>query len=207
MAFEARICPAQTATGDAAIETRVNQLLAEMSPDEKMSQMSQLFYFGHDVNLPGSASGGPGPEELVAKGLVGSLLFITDTPVINRMQHIAVEKSPHHVRLIFGFDVIHGFRTIFPVPIAMAASWDPAVAVKAQTIAAKEARSVGIDWAFAPMLDIARDPRWGRIVEGAGEDPYLGSAMAVAQVRGFQGDAIGSPEHLLATMKHFAGYG
>jgi beta-glucosidase len=118
-----------------------------------------------------------------------------------------VEKSRLHIPLIFGFDVIHGFRTIFPVPIAMAASWDPSAAVKAQTVAAKEARAVGIDWGFAPMLDIARDPRWGRMVEGAGEDPYLGSAMAAAQVRGFQGEYIGAPDHILACMKHFAGYG
>src|SRR5664279_191262 len=112
-----------------------------------------------------------------------------------------------HIPLIFGFDVIHGFRTIFPAPLAMAASWDPAMVTRSQTIAAKEAHSVGINWAFAPMLDIARDPRWGRIMEGAGEDPYLGSAIAVAQVRGFQGDYIGAPDHILACMKHYAGYG
>jgi beta-glucosidase len=135
------------------------------------------------------------------------VLFVTDPAVNNRYQRLAVEKTRMHIPLIFGFDVIHGFRTIFPVPIAMAASWDPALVMKAQSVAAKEARAVGIEWAFAPMLDIARDPRWGRIVEGAGEDPYLGSAMAAAQVRGFQGDYIGAPDHLLACMKHFAGYG
>ncbi|CAN5678175.1 hypothetical protein BH10ACI4_BH10ACI4_03490 [soil metagenome] len=118
-----------------------------------------------------------------------------------------MENSRLHIPLIFGFDVIHGFRTIFPVPLAMAASWDPALATSAQTIAAQEARSVGISWAFAPMVDIARDPRWGRIVEGAGEDPYLGSAFAAAQVKGFQGDSIGAPNHVLASVKHFAGYG
>ena len=190
-----------------SIGPKVNQLLAELSTDEKIGQMSQLFYFGRDVNLPGSASGGPSPEELIAKGAVGSLLFITDPAVINRMQRIAVEKSPHHIPLIFGFDVIHGFRTMFPVPIAMAASWDPALITRAQTIAAAEARAAGVSWAFAPMLDIARDPRWGRIVEGAGEDPYLGAAVAAAQVRGFQGDHIGAPDHVLACAKHFAGYG
>jgi len=109
--------------------------------------------------------------------------------------------------LIIGFDVIHGFRTIFPVPLAMAASWDTALVEQAQTIAAREARAVGIHWAFAPMVDIARDPRWGRIVEGAGEDPFLGSAIAAAQVRGFQGAYVGSPDHILACVKHFAGYG
>jgi len=110
------------------------------------------------------------------------LLFVTDPAEINRFQHLAVDKTRVHIPLIFGYDVIHGFRTIFPVPIAMAASWDPATVTTAQSIAAKEARAVGIGWAFAPMLDIARDPRWGRIVEGAGEDPYLGSAIAAAQV-------------------------
>jgi beta-glucosidase len=134
-------------------------------------------------------------------------LFLTDPVVINRLQHIAVEKSRLHIPLIFGFDVIHGFRTIFPVPIAMAASWDPSLETAGQAVAAQEAHAVGINWAFAPMLDIARDPRWGRMVEGAGEDPYLGSAMAAAQVRGFQGDYLGAPDHVLACMKHFAGYG
>lgn len=208
IAITARSSSTQAAAEDGStMETKVNHLLAEMSPQEKIGQLSQLFYFGHDITLPGSSANAPPTEELVAKGSVGSLLFITHPAVINRFQHIAVEKSPRHIPLMFGFDVIHGFRTIFPVPIAMAAGWDPEVAQRAQTIAAAEARAAGVDWAFAPMLDVARDPRWGRIVEGAGEDPYLGSAMAVAQVRGFQGDHIGSPNHVLACAKHFAGYG
>ncbi len=103
--------------------------------------------------------------------------------------------------------MIHGYRTIFPVPLAMAASWDPSVHERAAAIAAKEARAAGIHWTFAPMLDIARDARWGRIVEGAGEDPYLGAAMAAAQVRGFQGPYLGAPDHVLACAKHFAAYG
>lgn len=197
---------AASAMTDHAVERRVNQLLAQMSPEEKMGQLSQLFYFGPDVKIPGLAPDKP-IEDLIANGSLGSLLFVTDPAIINRMQHIAVEKSPHHIPLIFGYDVIHGFRTIFPVPLAMAASWDPAMVTRSQSIAAMEARAVGIDWAFAPMVDIARDPRWGRIVEGAGEDPYLGSAMAAAQVRGFQGDYIGAPDHILACAKHFAGYG
>ena len=109
--------------------------------------------------------------------------------------------------MLFGFDVIHGLRTILPVPIAMAASWDPETIERGQSMAAREARAVGIHWTFAPMVDIARDPRWGRIVEGAGEDPYLGAAVASAQVRGFQGEQIGAPEHVIAGPKHFAGYG
>ena len=111
------------------------------------------------------------------------------------------------IPLLFGLDVIHGYHTIFPVPLAMAASWDPALYEKAQAVAAREARAFGIHWTFAPMVDIARDARWGRIVEGAGEDPYLGSAMAAAQVRGFQGPYLGAPDHVVACAKHFAGYG
>ena len=182
---------------EARATVRATALLQKMSLEEKIGQLSQQFVFGDPAEV----------EDAVAKGQLGSLLFITDPKVINHLQHIAVEKSRLHIPLIFGFDVIHGFRTIFPVPIGMAASWDPSVEEKAQTIAAEEASSVGINWAFAPMLDIARDPRWGRMVEGAGEDPYLGSAMAAAQVRGFQGPYIGAPNHILACMKHFAGYG
>ena len=192
---------AQTSPGapldDAAVRQRVDALLKEMTLEEKIGQLSQLFDFGPSKPI----------EEAVAKGQLGSLLFVTDPAVINQMQRLAVEKTRMHIPLIFGFDVIHGFRTIFPVPIAMAASWDPAMITQAQSVAAKEARAVGIDWAFAPMVDIARDPRWGRIVEGAGEDPYLGSAIAAAQVRGFQGEYAGAPDHVLACMKHFAGYG
>jgi len=115
--------------------------------------------------------------------------------------------KPRAETLLFGFDVIHGLRTIFPVPLGPAASWDPELAEQVQATAAREARAVGIHWAFAPMVDIARDPRWGRIVEGAGEDSYLGASMAAAQVRGFQGDVLGAPEHIVAGPKHFVGYG
>jgi len=182
---------------DEAIRQRADALLKQMTLEEKIGQLSQLFTLEAPDDL----------EDQVAKGKLGSLLFVTDPAEINRFQHLAVDHSRLHIPLIFGFDVIHGFRTIFPVPIAMAASWDPAVVTQGQAIAAKEARASGVDWAFAPMLDIARDPRWGRIVEGAGEDPYLGSTMAAAQVRGFQGEYIGAPDHVLACMKHFAGYG
>jgi len=201
---------AQTSPGtppdDRVVRERVDGLLKQMTLEEKIGQLSQLFDFGKDkpkdMTLDQRTL-----NEAIAGGRVGSLLFVTDPAEINRLQHVAVDKSRLHIPLIFGYDVIHGFHTIFPVPIAMAASWDPTTVTAAQSIAAKEARSVGIAWAFAPMLDIARDPRWGRMVEGAGEDPYLGSAIAVAQVRGFQGDYIGAPDHILACMKHFAGYG
>lgn len=192
--------PAKTSTqplSDAEVRQRADALLKKMTLDEKIGQLTQFFLILAPTDL----------DDQVAKGKVGSLLFVTDPAQINHFQHLAVDQSRLHIPLIFGFDVIHGFRTIFPVPIAIAASWDPSVAVKGQTVAAKEASADGINWAFAPMLDIARDPRWGRMVEGAGEDPYLGSVMAAAQVRGFQGDYIGSPDHILACMKHFAGYG
>jgi beta-glucosidase len=170
-----------------------------MTLDEKIGQMNQLFFFGskpvESINTG------------IRKGQIGSLLFVTDPTLINRLQKVAVTESRLKIPLIFGFDVIHGFHTIFPVPIGMAASWDPKMVEGAQSVAASEARAVGINWTFAPMVDIARDPRWGRIVEGAGEDPYLGAAMSAAQVRGFQGDRIGTPDHLLACVKHFAGYG
>jgi len=180
------------------VRQRADALLQQMTPEEKVGQLSQLFLF----TKPDAAM-----ESRIAKGQLGALLFVTDPSLINHLQHVAVEQSRLHIPLLFGFDVIHGLRTIFPVPIAMAASWDLDTIERAQTAAAKEARAVGIHWAFAPMVDIARDPRWGRIVEGAGADPYLGSAVAAAQVRGFQGAYIGAPDHIVATAKHFVGYG
>jgi beta-glucosidase len=199
---------------DAEVAERVEALLADMSVAEKAGQLSQYFYF----NLPPSEeieatlhtdfSRQPGiVEAALREGKVGSLLFVTDPAEVNRLQRLAVEGNRHGIPALFGFDVIHGLRTIMPVPIAMAASWDPAVIEQGQGVAAREARAVGVHWAFAPMVDIARDPRWGRIVEGAGEDPYLGSAVAVAQVRGFQGAALGSPDRIIAGPKHLAGYG
>lgn len=185
--------------GSADVEQRANDLLKQMTPGEKIGQLSQLFVFGPpDLAVV---------RDRVRKGELGSVLFMSDPAEINKLQHVAVETSRLHIPLIFGLDVIHGFRTIFPIPIAMAASWDPAMVERAQSIAAAEARAAGIHWTFAPMVDIARDPRWGRIVEGAGEDPYLGSAIARAQVRGFQGEYIGTPNRLVACAKHFAGYG
>lgn len=194
----ARSTVAGDATGDGQAESFVDDLLKKMTLEEKIGQMSQVA-----LNTPDRET----RDERVLKGEAGSFLFVTDPKEINRLQHLAVEKGRLHIPLIFGFDVIHGFRTIYPVPIAMAASWDPAAVEKAQSMAAREASSVGVNWTFAPMVDIARDPRWGRIMEGAGEDPYLGSRMAEAQVKGFQGEKIGSPDHILACVKHFAGYG
>src|SRR5262252_4547980 len=191
--------PGKISSDDQQARQRAEALLAQMTLAEKIGQMNQLFFFA--FQKPEMIANG------IRKGEIGSLLFVTDPATINRFQKVAVTESRLKIPLIFGFDVIHGFHTIFPVPIGMAASWDPKMIEGAQTIAAREARSVGIDWAFAPMVDIARDPRWGRMVEGAGADPFLGAAVAAAQVRGFQGDHIGAPDHLLACVKHFAGYG
>lgn len=194
-------------SGGQADDPRVDELLAGMTLEEKVGQLTQLFCF----RLPGAATGPDAPPDGVgaalARGGAGSLLFVTDPAEINRLQRRAVDGSRHGVPALFGFDVIHGLRTILPVPIAAAATWDPALIERGQAVAAREARAVGIHWSFAPMVDIARDPRWGRIVEGAGEDPWLGSAVAAAQVRGFQGSGPGDADRILAGPKHLAGYG
>jgi beta-glucosidase len=179
---------------------RAEALLKQMTIEEKIGQLNQAA----GIVIPGL--GAEKPDNAIVKGQVGSVLWLFDVKELNRLQHLAVEKSRLHIPLIIGFDVIHGYRTVFPVPLAMASSWDPAVEEAAQHMAAQDARAAGIQWTFTPMVDIARDARWGRIVEGAGEDPYLGAAMAAAQVRGFQGESIG-PESVLACVKHFAGYG
>ncbi len=197
--FDLRVAPVK-AHGPQSVDRRVDQLLSQMTIEEKVGQVNQLFYFRQFMQ----------PEMVepgIREGKIGSLLFVTDPATINRFQKVAVEQSRLKIPLLFGFDVIHGFRTVFPVPLAMASSWDPALVEQAQSIAASEARAVGVRWTFAPMVDIARDPRWGRIVEGAGEDPFLGARIAAAQVRGFQGQDPSSAGRLLACMKHFAGYG
>jgi beta-glucosidase len=196
------------------IHERVDELLGKMSVEEKAGQLTQYFYFGVLGDVPAGEADGAlvsnqphQVEAALARGAAGSLLFVTDPAEINRLQRLALAGNRHGIPLLFGFDVIHGFRTILPVPIALAASWDPQTVERGQAVAAREARAVGIHWTFAPMVDISRDPRWGRIIESAGEDPYLGAAIAAAQVRGFQGAGIGTPERVIAGPKHFAGYG
>src|SRR5438309_2329330 len=191
--------PLATATADdAKASSFVSDLLSKMTLEEKLGQMSQISYKDqHSVSH----------EERIVKGQTGSFLFLTDPVEINRLQHIAVEQTRLHIPLIFGYDVIHGFRTIYPIPLALAASWDPAVAQRVQSMAAREASAVGIRWTFAPMVDIARDARWGRMAEGSGEDPYLGMAMARAYVRGYQGTRLDAPDSIAACAKHFVGYG
>ncbi len=183
-------------------EQRADALLKQMTLEEKIGQLNQAAGLPL-VTLPEA----PSAQEQVREGLAGSVLWVTEPADINRFQKIAVEESRLHIPLLIGLDVIHGYHTIFPPPLAMSAAWDPKLVEQAQTIAAREARAAGINWTFAPMVDIARDARWGRMVEGAGEDPYLGAIMAKAQVRGFQGPELGTPDHVLACVKHFAAYG
>ena len=179
-------------------------LLSKMTLEEKVAQLSQLPGFPVPDFIQ---QVGMKPEDMVRKYGAGSVLWVPTTKEINRWQHIAVDESRLHIPILFGLDVIHGYHTIFPAPIAMASSWDPKMVEGAQSVAAKEARTAGIQWTFGPMVDIARDARWGRMVEGAGEDPYLGSAMARAQVLGFQGADFSAPDRVMACVKHFAGYG
>src|SRR5688572_28938187 len=178
------------------VEQRIDALLAKMTLEEKLGQLQQL---------DGHADGKYRPEhlELVRRGLLGSTLNVRGAKLTNELQKVAVEQSRLKIPLIFGFDVIHGYRTIFPVPLGEAASWDPAAIERAASIAAAETRASGVHWTFAPMVDIARDARWGRIVEGSGEDPYLGSVMARARVRGFQGTDYSAADRIVACAKHF----
>jgi beta-glucosidase len=166
-----------------------------MSLEEKLGQLAQF--------TPGQ----PEIERLITEGKVGSVFSLAGAEVTNRLQRIAVEKSRLGIPLIFGNDVIHGHRTIFPIPPGLASSWDPRLVELSARIAAREARADGIAWTFSPMVDIARDPRWGRIAEGAGEDPFLGSAIAAAYVRGYQGSDLSAADSILACAKHFAAYG
>src|SRR4051812_24975823 len=183
---------------------RVERLLARMTVEEKIGQLVQMA--GGRQRTPNSRINDE-ERARVRAGRVGSYLNVAGAEATRDLQRIAVEETRLHIPLLFGMDVIHGYRTIFPVPLAMASSWDPAVPERAMRVAATEAAAAGLHWTFSPMIDIARDPRWGRIVEGAGEDPYLGSVMAAAQVRGYQGGDLSRPDTIMATAKHFAAYG
>jgi beta-glucosidase len=189
-----------------AAETRfVDSLLARMTLAEKLGQLNQVSGAGNPTG-PGGGERAQRMDQL-RHGGIGSFLNIVGADTARALQKIAVEQSRLHIPLVFALDVIHGFRTIFPVPLGEAASWDPLTTEHAAHVAAAEATASGIDWTFAPMVDIARDPRWGRIVEGSGEDPYLGAALAAARVRGFQGTNLGARDAIAATAKHFAAYG
>src|ERR1700674_5428345 len=188
---------------DPKLDARVESLLHGMTLEEKIGQLVQ--YSAGQATGPGT--GRTDYKDMIARGQIGSLFNVIDTPLVNEYQHIAVETSRLHIPLLFGLDVIHGFRTEFPIPLGMASTWDPALVEKASHVAALEASAIGIRWTFSPMVDIARDARWGRIAEGAGEDPYLGAAMAAAYVHGYQGSHLDAPDTMAACAKHFVGYG
>lgn len=185
------------------IERKVEALLKQMTLEEKVGQLNQYSY----GTPTGPGTGRSKVEESIQRGELGSFLNVVDPALSNRLQRIAMEQSRLKIPLIFGLDVIHGYRTTFPVPLALSATWDANLVERVSRIAAEEATSSGIRWTFSPMVDIARDPRWGRIVEGAGEDPYLGSIMARAYVRGYQGTSLNDPRSLAACAKHYVAYG
>ncbi len=202
-AMAAQVPDPKAWANDPQVEAKIGALLQQMTLDEKVGQL---------ITYSQGAPTGPGTgrsdyKEMVAQGTLGSVFNLTGASQTNAMQKIAVEKSRLHIPLLFGLDVIHGFRTEFPVPLAMSATWDPALVEQAAHVAAKEASHAGVRWTYSPMVDISRDARWGRIVEGAGEDPYLGSAIAAAYVRGYQGVALGGRESIASCSKHFVGYG
>lgn len=183
-------------------EQKINELLSKMTLDEKIGQ----------TNLRGTSSRVKGslPQELVKatkSGAIGAMLNVMNTEYVDELQRIAVEESRLGIPLIFGRDVIHGFKTIFPIPLGLAATWDEEITKKSSKVAAFEASSVGIRWVFSPMLDIARDSRWGRIAESPGEDPYLASVLAAAYIQGLQGEDLSDPTKVAACIKHFLAYG
>jgi beta-glucosidase len=201
--LQASSANAQTVTdsiSDQGIENKISELLGHMTLAEKLGQLQQV---------EGTWDGNIRPEQihLAHEGLLGSAIFVHGARNTTELQRVAMSESKLKIPILFAFDVIHGYRTIFPVPLGEAASWDTANVEHADSIAASEASAAGVRWTFAPMVDIARDPRWGRIVEGSGEDSFLGSAMAAAAVRGFQGTNDSSPGKILACAKHFVGYG
>lgn len=185
------------------IDTQVLKLLQQMTLEEKIGQLVQF--------SSGSATGPDNVKidqrQLAAQGGIGSLLNLTGAKATNELQREAMEKSRLKIPILFGLDIIHGFRTVYPIPLAMAATWNAELAAQCARMAAIEGTAHGIRWTFSPMVDIARDARWGRITEGNGEDPYLGEIMAAAWVRGYQGNDLSEPQAMLACAKHFAGYG
>lgn len=188
---------------DADLDHRVESILNRMTLEEKVGQLVQ--YSAGQPTGPGT--GRTDYEDMIAHGQIGSLLNVIDPDVINRYQRIAMEKSRLHIPILFSLDVIHGFKTEFPIPLGMASTWDPEIVERAAHVAAMESAADGIRWTFSPMVDIARDSRWGRIAEGAGEDPFLGSAIATAYVRGYQGSLLDAPDSIAACAKHYVGYG
>lgn len=184
-----------------SIESKIDSLLSKMSLDEKIGQLV----------LKGTSSRSNGlSEEIkqeVREGKIGAMLNLKDTALVLQVQKIAVNESPNHIPLLFGRDVIHGYKTIFPIPLGLTASWNPSLAEQSSKVAANEAYSRCINWTFAPMVDLCRDARWGRIAESPGEDPLLASLFASAYIKGFQGSNLNEPGNIIACTKHFAAYG
>jgi len=186
-----------------SIDQSVNELLAKMTLDEKIGQLNQ---YSGDNTVTGPLTINPNKKEEIKSGKIGSMLNILGSEYTRQYQELAMQ-SRLKIPLLFGLDVVHGYKTTFPIPLAEAASWDlPAIELAAR-VAAREASASGIHWTFAPMVDISRDPRWGRVMEGAGEDTYLGSKIAYARVKGFQGNKLGDLNSVMACVKHFAAYG
>jgi len=192
---------------DDALDKRVKELLSKMTLEEKIGQLNQLSNPYQQTGTGVMTAREEKFDEMVANGEIGSFLNVLGVDETMRLQKIAVEKSRLGIPLIFGYDVIHGYKTMFPVPLAEAASFDRALMQKSARIAAIESAANGLHWTFAPMVDISRDPRWGRIMEGAGEDVYLGQEAAIARVHGFQGDKLSDANSIAACAKHFAAYG
>src|SRR2546421_1743802 len=188
---------------DPSLDSKVEALLRKMTLVEKVGQLVQ--YSAGQPTGPGT--GRTDYKDMIGKGQIGALFNITNARDVNAYQRIAVEQSRLHIPLLFGLDVIHGFRTEFPIPLGLASSWDPELVERTARIAARETSASGIRWTFSPMVDIARDARWGRIAEGSGEDPYLGAALARAYVRGYQGARLDAADSIAACPKHYVGYG
>ena len=186
------------------ITRKVDSVLSMMTLEEKVGQLMQFSGFGE---FTGPVSDDHNYMEPLKDGRIGSMLNVNGAEYTRKLQQVAVEETRLGIPLIFGYDVIHGYRTIFPIPLAETASWNMELIETSARIAATEAAAAGQHWTFAPMVDIARDPRWGRVMEGAGEDPYLGSLVAAARVKGFQGDDLAAPNTIAACAKHFAAYG
>lgn len=198
---------AQTGVNKASIEDKVFVLLQKMTLEEKVGQMNQYNGFWEATGPVTDKEEAKWKNEHFRKGIVGAVLNVKGTANVRKLQEIAVNETRLGIPLLFGYDVIHGHKTLFPIPLGEAASWDLAAIEQSARIAAIEASAVGINWTFAPMVDITRDARWGRVMEGAGEDPYLGSKIGVARIKGFQGDDLSANNTIAATAKHFAGYG
>jgi beta-glucosidase len=198
---------AQTSMPTISIQSKVSDLLSKMTLDEKIGQMNQYNGFWEVTGPVPQAGNAKEKYDHLKAGMIGSVLNVRGVENVRRLQEIAVKETRLGIPLIFGLDVIHGHKTLSPIPLAEAASWDLEAIEKSARIAAIEASAIGINWTFAPMVDIYRDARWGRVMEGAGEDPYLGSKVGVARVKGFQGDNLAAPNTIAACAKHFAGYG